>query len=350
MKKSKALYYAPVDKELFEKWEYYQCDLRILESLFCKVTVCHSLLSLLLNLPRSKLVYCWWWHSSLPAILLGKLSGIPVYCTGAIHMFDYSGAPDFFSKSFFYRFATKIALRLADRNIFISQDQALAVTSHLSVNNAETISSSLLRRDPPAELTTLVGSRTCGEGKLYFLFFSWMTTDQLKRKGFRETLKAFSLFCTMSNADVTLRIGGHAGNNRSYVQSLVSEYGLSEKVEYHFDITSREKEALYMSSHLFLCPSYLEGFGNACLEAMSFGMVALVSRYGASHEVLGDVGFVVPIVCPKEICEVMLKYERLSPQDKKTLEEKALDRAYNMFSFDKRLGAISLLTDRDCIV
>ena len=46
------------------------------------------------------MVYFWWFHSSLVAVLISKLLNIKVVGTGAVHMFDESGSPDFYKKSF----------------------------------------------------------------------------------------------------------------------------------------------------------------------------------------------------------------------------------------------------------
>jgi glycosyltransferase involved in cell wall biosynthesis len=243
-----------------------------------------------------------------------------------------------------------MALRFCDRNIFISEDQALSVTSHLRVKNAKTIRSSLLNSDKRIQLSKVNKLKNYKGNRLYFLFFCWMTFDQIKRKGLRETLEAFAMLCERSDADVILRIGGQTGNAQRYVETLVSEHGLSGKVEFYFDLTSGEKDKLYINSHLFLCPSYLEGFGNACLEAMSFGMVALVSRYGASHEVVGDIGFVVPMVRSDEICNAMLKFVEFSGEERTLLAQRAMDRAYAEFAFDTRLKAIESLLKTDAII
>ena len=140
---SKVIYYVPVEKRFFSKWEYYQVDYDVLSLLFSEVIVCSTFMQFLKSFWRADLIFCWWWHTSAPVVLLAKIFHIKVHVTGAIHMFDLSGAVDYYSKSSLFRLAAKISLALADKNLFISYDQLDQINSHLVVNNPVVIRSSL---------------------------------------------------------------------------------------------------------------------------------------------------------------------------------------------------------------
>ena len=100
------IFFVKIRKEFLNDWEYYENDIEMLKFKYKNVYICNSYLKTILFFLKYKQtdLFCWWWHNSTPIIILGRLLKKKVYCTGAIHMFDYSGAPDFYSKSIFYRF------------------------------------------------------------------------------------------------------------------------------------------------------------------------------------------------------------------------------------------------------
>ena len=122
----RALYFAPVDKKYFHKWEYYRVDKRMLEDTFSEVVFSNSFIKAIyfVLFSRPKLMYFWWWHRSLPIILICKIFRIRVVGTGAVHMFDESGSSDFYSKSVVYRLLNRLAWRLAEATLFISKSQS----------------------------------------------------------------------------------------------------------------------------------------------------------------------------------------------------------------------------------
>ena len=68
---------------------------------------------------------------------------------------------------------------------------------------------------------------------------------------------------------------------------------LDTNVSLVFHKSESVKNDYYLKSDLYIQPSWHEGFGNAVLEAMSFGIPALVSRYTAQPEVVGSTGIIV---------------------------------------------------------
>jgi hypothetical protein len=143
----KILFYIPVKNDFVFFWEYYKNDKEILEDISSKLYYSNNLLSFLYSIFKVDYVYCWWWHSSILQIIIAKILRKKVICTGAIHMFDYSGTKDtFFKKNFFYRIFAKISLYLADANLFISNDQKRQIASHIKVNNPKTLLLSLEKK------------------------------------------------------------------------------------------------------------------------------------------------------------------------------------------------------------
>ena len=59
---------------------------------------------------------------------------------------------------------------------------------------------------------------------------------------------------------------------------------------------------IYIYSHLGV------GFGNAVMEAMSYGLPALVSRYTAQPEVVRQFGFIAMEMTASSILETLEKF------------------------------------------
>ena len=127
------IYFTPVKKEYLKLWDYYTADFAALEAACDEVVACSSLLDFLKHISKADYVYCWWWSRSFHILLISKLLNKKVFITGALHMFDESGGPDFYNKSFFFRLFNRLSLKFADVNLLISKSQLMQITSHLNV-------------------------------------------------------------------------------------------------------------------------------------------------------------------------------------------------------------------------
>jgi glycosyltransferase involved in cell wall biosynthesis len=334
------IFFVKIKKEFLYKWEYYENDINMLKRSYENVYICNSYLDFFIYIFKFKKtdIFCWWWHNSSPIIILGRILNKKVYCTGAIHMFDYSGAPDFYSKSFFYRFFSKISLKYASINLFISEDQLLSITSHLQVNNPILLHSSLSIKDPIKTLETknLILNYS-NFNKIQFLYFSWLTESQVLRKGLIPLLKAFSIYLKNSNNNSILIIGGKDGGYLNYIKDYIEKLKISNNIIFKINVSIEEKNNLYSTSNLLIAPSYMEGFGNATLEAMSYGCPVVVSRFGASHEVVGNTGYIINEIDEDSILDILNNYNTLSNKDKLNQKIAAFNRANEIFSFESRV-------------
>ena len=73
---------------------------------------------------------------------ISRLINIPTFGTGAVHMYDESGAPDFFKKSYLFRLSNKLCWKIASKVLFISNSQSRQITSHANVSNHVVLKSS----------------------------------------------------------------------------------------------------------------------------------------------------------------------------------------------------------------
>ena len=339
----KVIYYVPVPKKFIGLWEYYQVDLEALSDLFDEVVVCDSLWKVFAAMRNTKLIYCWWWHSSAPVVFIGKILGFRTVVTGAIHMFDISGAPDFYTKSFLYRIASLVSLRLADANLFISSDQYRQVVSHLHVNNPIIVRSSL-PRSHNYNLNNCLDhddSRTApGRKKYTFLSICWQTHYQFKRKGILETLDAMHLLSLEGDFSFQWIVAGKEGDATDFLLFKIAELGLSDFVTVLSDVTPQKKSHLFAQADLYIQPSWCEGFGNAALESMSYAVPALVSRYTAQPESVGSTGFIVLDITPQQIADKLRYFMSLDQTELRDLSVSAHKRALSDFSYHKRLSEL----------
>ena len=91
----------------------------------------------------------------------------------------------------------------------------------------------------------------------------------------------------------------------------------------------------------------MEGFGNASLEAMSFGCPTLVSRFGASPEVVGNTGYIINEINSESIAKVINDYAKLPYEEKLKMRLSAYERAHTIFSFENKKNSFEKLIKKD---
>jgi glycosyltransferase involved in cell wall biosynthesis len=341
MNTKKVIYYAPVKKRMYSKWEFYKTDFDVLEEVFETVIVCHSFFDVVRNIASSDLVYCWWWHRSSLIVLLARLFRTKVFCTGALYMIDMSNSPDFYSKNFLYRLSTKISLKMADKNLFISKDQLRQTTVRLDVKNPVLHLSSLGKRDNFSIKDTL-NQRERGKNSnpiLVFTTICWHMPDQYKRKGVYETLDALAMYKQQTDFNFKWNIIGGAGIGVGDLRKKVHKLGLDENVNIIIEAKNKEKRKILFESDLYIQPSWCEGFGNAVLEAMSHGVPVIVSRYTAQPEVSGDNGLVLMEIDSLEIFKKICIFSSLTQIEKNILIKSTLERVEEKFTFSIRCSS-----------
>jgi glycosyltransferase involved in cell wall biosynthesis len=330
------IYFVPVELKYFDRWEYYRVDLKMLNEAHDKVLVANTFFSFFKLLIRNKinLVYFWWWHSSILVILISKILRIKVIGTGAVHMFDESGSPDFYKKSYFFRLFNRVSWKLADKNLFISKSQFRQITSHEKVNNPFVLkSSSIFNED---ELIKISKNKTANEF-IQFLTVCWLTKDQLIRKSVDKILKAISMLPENHLNNIRFYIVGGHGDGTEFLEGLIAELNLSENVFIEIDITNKRKNELYQASDLYIQPSYYEGFGNSVLEAMTYGTPCLVSSNTAQPEVVLEAGYIINQISEIDIYKAILNYSSKSFDEREIMINNVKDVVRKNHSYDSRL-------------
>tara|TARA_B110000114_G_C15050669_1_gene381126 strand:- start:759 stop:1454 length:696 start_codon:yes stop_codon:yes gene_type:complete len=196
----------------------------------------------------------------------------------------------------------------------MSKSQYRQITSHEAVNNPSLLQSSLTKEYNQNNLAPhhqIIPNR-----KIKLLSILWMTKGTVKRKSIYEILDALVICINEGVINFEWTIAGAYGDGSQDLEDRISALNLKNYVNIHYDISNDTKLDLYKSHDLYLQPSYYEGFGNAVLEAMSYGMPAVVSRNTAQAEVTGNSGFIVEEIDARFIAEIIKNFLDFSDEER----------------------------------
>ena len=308
----KVVFYVPVQQKYLSRWEYYCVDQRMLEATFDEVIIAINFWQFLQAVISKKpdLVYFWWWHRSLLVVLFSRIFGVACIGTGAVHMYDESGAKDFFTRSFLYRLTNRLTWRLANATLFISMSQFRQITSHEFVQNPLMLKSSTLQT--VAELNENKNHLEKNPKKIRLMTVCWFTKDQLMRKSIIVLLRAIKRLPEDIRKNTHLTIIGGNGDAVGELQRFILEAELSPNVTLSIDADNETKIQTYQTSDLYFQPSTYEGFGNSVLEAMTYGTPAIVSGLTAQPEVVKDSGYVLREISEECLAEIIIETHSLT--------------------------------------
>lgn len=139
--------------------------------------------------------------------------------------------------------------------------------------------------------------------KLRFVFVGWL----VDKKGVRELLEAACLLARKYRFELAL-VGG--GDLENWARNYVSENELENCVSIRGWLSRDDVNEQLTTSDVFVLPSKAEGFPNAMLEAMAFGLPSIVTDVGAVSDSLidGKNGFLIQESQVDQIYQAMEKY------------------------------------------
>tara|TARA_B110000027_G_scaffold133728_1_gene163062 strand:+ start:1451 stop:2464 length:1014 start_codon:yes stop_codon:yes gene_type:complete len=328
--------FIPVKESYTQLWEYYKNDRDILKDISSELLYSNNFFSFLFSAFKVDYIYCWWWHTSILQIIIAKILRKKIICTGAIHMYDYSGSKEtFFKRNYIYRLIHKISLYLADANLFLTNDQKNQITSHIKVNNPLVVYSSLEKKhlDNHFRLLKIKNSYN----KTIIASTLWLTESSIKRKGLFEILDALEL---LNDQNFIFYIIGKKGNGYNKLVNKIKNLKINSKVKIFTDVPTERKFKILETTNLYLQPSHYEGLGNSVIEAMSRGCVPIVSRFASQPEVVGNLGYIVNEICKEEIANKILEYLNMPDDKKDILKNKILDYCHEKFSYNLHLKKV----------
>lgn len=114
--------------------------------------------------------------------------------------------------------------------------------------------------------------------------------------------------------------------------SIILKKSSGKNVTFLGEVTGRDLLNIYLKAKVYVQLSIHESFGCALAEAMLCECIPVVSKTGATPEVVGDCGFYVDILNPETIAEKIK--EALEATDE--LGKRARERIIKMFPLEKR--------------
>ncbi|ADQ18292.1 glycosyl transferase group 1 [Leadbetterella byssophila DSM 17132] len=149
------------------------------------------------------------------------------------------------------------------------------------------------------------------------------------KKGFEILMPAFKLVLA-KRPDAKLLIAGPDDGMLEYIENFCKENGMQEQVQILGTVTGEPKKELFSKSGIFVLPTYSEGFSLAVLEALMYGLPAVVSDQTGLSPLLEDynaavVADLTPEAYAKGLLDVLNKdelYNALPENGLRLLREK----------------------------
>lgn len=163
----------------------------------------------------------------------------------------------------------------------------------------------------------------------YFLFVS--TVEWFKNV--QGMIKAYILCRKNFKYRHQLVICGMPGRGFKSFQKMVIEDGLQKEIIFTGYTPEEDIVNLYSGAKAYILPSFYEGFGLGCLEAMACGCPVLSSNSSSIPEVVGNAGIYFDPEKPEEIAQAMIKIEKDAGL-REQLKQKGFARARE-FTWDK---------------
>ncbi|MDD3190331.1 MAG: glycosyltransferase family 1 protein [Candidatus Pacebacteria bacterium] len=135
-----------------------------------------------------------------------------------------------------------------------------------------------------------------------------------KRKNVLGAVEAFDLFMKKigggANPDKSIRLvlAGKKGFGYEEIEKRISVSPYKNNIRVEGFVSTEKKQELYLSSSLFIFPSFCEGFGIPVLEAMGYGVPVLCSRIPSLAEVAGGAALLVDPANVEEIAHGIEKF------------------------------------------
>lgn len=159
-----------------------------------------------------------------------------------------------------------------------------------------------------------------------------------KEKGIEELVRAIIM---LKNRDINCKLFV-AGKLGRYGEALKKDLYSRFKNEFQFlgHITANQLFKLYSSCHIACFPSWWEGMGLVCAEAMSSGPIVIGSNLGGMAEIIDDGinGFLISPKNVNELADTITKIINLNEKERLSISINARKKILNTFK-------ISILTE-----
>ena len=178
--------------------------------------------------------------------------------------------------------------------------------------------------------------------KKRFVTICWQgALRNIQRKGIVNSLKLFKYLIEKDEfRDYHYLIAGRKGIATDYLETVIREMGLKERVKLTGEISEDEKIELLKNSKYYFQLSSYEGFGLAALEAEAAGDIVIHSNNGGLKNVVGKYGVIVDCNHIDEQLDII--YKDILEFDCKIIEE-AQKWVKSAFAYNRRKNEFAQL-------
>ncbi len=326
----RACFFANAPFDLIKVVEFYKTDIRILEELGFDVKVSNSFG----NMDKSAdLYFAYWASSGSKAIMYSKMIGKPniLVAAGSDVCKSDKTSTGFDARPYWQKKVIKWALK--------NSDSVLVDSKHV-LQQAKLLGGKKLKLCYFGIDTEKYRPLKIRKERSVVLV-SHVSKHNVERKRIFDIIDAMKIV-VKTVPDAKFVLIGTLIDGFPMVKDRVKHLGLERNVEFHESRGMEEKEKIRLvnKSMAFIQPSMHEGFGLAMAEAMSCRLPVIVSRKGATPEVVGKAGIYVPVKNPKKLAEAiikMLKNRKLADR----LGYVGRERIKDIFNYHKRKDCIA---------
>jgi glycosyltransferase involved in cell wall biosynthesis len=115
--------------------------------------------------------------------------------------------------------------------------------------------------------------------------------SELPRKNLATLLRVLSL---LPGHVRLLKVGAAGGKRfREQTQRLITQFDVADRVFVFEAVPDEDLPLFYSAADVYVCASFLEGFGHPVVEAMACGAPVVCSNVGSLPEIVGDAAILV---------------------------------------------------------
>ena len=162
-----------------------------------------------------------------------------------------------------------------------------------------------------------------------------IVANLIEYKGHTDLLKAFSLIRKKIERPWKLHIiGNDSANIKKLLIKQAIDYAIFDNIVWHGKV--EDPGSILAKVDIGILASHEEGFSNAVLEKMAYGLPMVVTDVGGNSEAVLDkvCGYVVPAKSPRRLADALLLLAN-NEKLRFSMGEEARKRAIDKFNIDK---------------
>lgn len=265
----------------------------------------------LIRLIGPDVIQCWMYHANIIGGIIGKLSGNRV--VWSIHQAHADVKRNGFRNGLVIRFGALLSYFVPNLTIYCSQ---LAYSEHLNIGFNKNYSFIVHNGVDTNKFKLLEDKKRFLLRRKLFeidpnILIIGMVARYTHEKDFPNLFEALSICAECELEFILVLVGKGITPNNLELMILIEKYKMTERVRL-LGLQDNVPEIM-AALDMHVMSSSVEGFGNVVAEAMACGTPAIGTQTGAICEMIGSLGWTVPIKNPSKLANSINKavHERI---------------------------------------